>query len=196
MSKRPDDALPPWLGNNDAFKAWTIAELDKADAAFDQQMAKGMADLVRMLAMRTPEAADFRRKLGLSPFPRSKAESLKRHLTIGKRAAAEHNELLEQRAIEEGDIEALRRLHPRLARFLNLPPQRGRPKKIDRDPWSRQKRLADAIAELPRIRAIWEKNYGRSRRPPNAITAAQIAAERWGVSEDDLKRGLPTKSRR
>jgi hypothetical protein len=166
--KRSD--IPPWTGDDEWMQAFVNAELDKADYEFHRDLAAATNSWLRSLP------------------PRSKAESLKRHLTIGKRAAAKYRELLEQRAIEEGDIEALRQLHPKLVRFLNLPPQRGRPKKIGHDPWSKQNRLADAIAELPRIRAIWKKNYDRSNRPSGAITAEKITAERWGLTEDDVKK--------
>jgi hypothetical protein len=192
--KRSD--IPPWTGNDERMQAFVNAELDKRDADFDRKMAEDAANLVHMLAMRTPEAADFLRKVGLSPFPRSKAERRKRRLTIGKRADADWRKMRDRRAVEEGDIEALRQLHPGLARFLNLPPRRGRPKKIGRDPWSRQNRLADAILELPRIRALWKAHYGRSNRPKGAITAEKIAAERWGLTEDDVKKRWASRSRR
>jgi hypothetical protein len=215
MSKRPrktraDEALPPWIGDDQALQAFTIAELDKADAAFDRQMAEDAANFVHMMAMRTPEAEDFLvNKVGLSRFPRSKTESLKRHLTIGKRAAAEHNELLEQRAIEEGNIEALRRLHPKLAQYINSPKgKRGRPRRISHDLLSPEDRLREAVHDLRRIRDLWKEKLGHSNRPTGhrgdrdysagrtSLTAAKIAAERWGLDESDvLKRRVSRKTR-
>jgi hypothetical protein len=152
-------------------QAWTNAELDKADHAFHRDLAKAANDWLRSLP------------------PRSKTESRKRWLTIGKRAAAKHHELLEQRAIAESDIETLRRLHPKHAGYLNPPKsnKRGRRKKIGHDPESRQSRLANALIELRRIRTLWKKS-GLGKRTRGAITAEQIAAERWGLTEDDVRK--------
>jgi hypothetical protein len=214
MSKRPrktraDDALPPWIGDDQALQGFTIAELDKADAAFDGQVAEGMANLVHMLAMRTPEAADLLRKLGLSPFPRSKAESRKRRMTIGRRADAKDRELREQRAAEEGDVETLRQLFPNHAQFINLPRKPGRPRRISHDLLSPEDRLREAVHDLGRIRKLWKEKFGYSNRPTGhhrdrdysagrtSLTAAKIAAERWGLEESDvLKRYVSLKTRK
>ena len=99
-----------------AFRAWTIAGLEKLNATDDRQMAGQIAAWVRSLQ------------------PRSKNEQRKRYLTIGRRAEAKYRALLEQRAIEENDIAALRRLHPELAGFLNLLHKRGRPRKVPLQP--------------------------------------------------------------
>jgi hypothetical protein len=148
--------------------AWTLAELDKADRIFEQEMVEGAKLVSRSLPSRSP------------------TESRKRHLTIGKRAEAKHRERLEQRAVEEANIEALRRLHPRLADFINSPAgKRGRPRRpIDHDQLSAEARLAEARYDRDRILVMWKRELGFNRQG----LATKIAAERWGLADDDVTR--------
>lgn len=182
---RADAALPPWTGDDDALTRWTIAERDKDDDAAFREFTEGAALYSR--AVLAPILAQ-----------RSKAESRKRHLTIGRRADTKHRQLLEARAIEEGDVEALRRLHPQLAQYINRPREPGRPRnKIDQyDPLSPEARLAEALHDQRRILELWKEKFGLRNRPTGAVSAAKIAAERAGLDEDDvLKRRVSAATR-
>jgi hypothetical protein len=190
MRERPS-RLPPWIGGDAALKAWTIAELDKRDDAFDRQMAENTANFLRVLAMRTPEAANYLRTVGLPTTPRSKAESRKRALTIGRWAAAKWRKMREQRAAEEGDIETLRALHPKHAAFINpIKPKRKQP--FDDHDWqglSPEDRLTEALHDLKRrIPALWKEAFGYRNRPNGSLTAEEIAAARWGLDEKDVRK--------
>jgi hypothetical protein len=172
------DAKPPWTASNprerEWMRAWVNARLDDMDAAFDQKMADAASLVLKAYAR-----------------PRSSAEERKRKLTIGKLIRAKTREWFEDRAAESDDVETLRRLNPRLFRFINLPPlKRGQhfKKKID-DMLSPQHRLKEALAELPRITAIWAKNYdGKKNRPQGQLTAAEIAAGRWSLTADEVRK--------
>jgi len=184
MSKRPahvpakaDHALPPWTGDDAALKAWTIAKLDEDEDARFREFVKGAAALAG--------------KLKREPAVRSKTESRKRGLTIDRRVAAKHRERLEQRAVETGDIEALRKLHPKLAAFINpIKPKRKRP--LDDHDWqglSPEDRLTEAQHELRLIHALWKETFDRENRPSGTLTAEQVAAEHWGLDEKDVRKG-------
>jgi hypothetical protein len=183
--RKQSSRLPSWTGNDAALKVWTIAELDKRDADFDRQMTEEAKNLAHVLAMRTPgpEAANYLRTVGLPTAPRSKAESRKRALTIGKRAAAKHYELVERRAIEDGDIEALRALHTKRPK----PDPNGDPPLF---PFTPEDRLDEALHDLRphRIPALWKEKFGRKNRPRGTLTAEEIAAERWGLHRDDVRK--------
>jgi hypothetical protein len=173
MSRRRT-ALPPW-DDDAAVQAWVIAELDKADDAFQRKFAEDVVNWLRYVAPRQR---------------RSEAESRKRTLTIGRRAEAKHRETLEQRAVEEGDTETLRRLNPRLAQFINPARKSGRPRKtVDHDPLSPEARLKEASDDIERIRKLLKQHFGHVRRPPGAASVTQIAAERWGLDEVDVAKG-------
>jgi hypothetical protein len=105
----------------------------------------------------------------------------------------------DHRAIAEadcGNYEPLRKLYPRLARHLN-PPKLKRGQRLKKPfrwdlpahQWDRNLRIWWAIADLPRIRAIWKANGFSCRRD----AAIEIAAERWEVSENDVRKGIPRK---
>jgi hypothetical protein len=85
----------------------------------------------------------------------------------------------------KGDIEPLRKKYPRLAPFLALPPLRKR------NAWHKahqqEPTVADLIAfDVMRIRALWRKHYGRVNRKRGLITAAEIAARRYGLDPSAL----------
>jgi hypothetical protein len=109
-------------------------------------------------------------------------------------------ETLEEMAVERGDIETLRALNPNHASFIG-PPKRGpgQPKKVLGskkwpDPWtdalSPENRLKEALRDVDRIYALWkqEQHYGLRNRPTGTLTAQKIAADRWGLSENDVKK--------
>lgn len=102
----------------------------------------------------------------------------------------------EQMAIEAadgGDIEPLRKLHPKLANYLHLPPRRreqGRPKMRVRPPESTDDpalRVLVAAQDVEFIKRLWKREYGRQNRT-TAPSAVEIAAKRWDVSAADLRR--------
>ena len=55
--------------------------------------------------------------------------------------------------------------------------------------WDRNLRIWWALADLPRIRAICKANAFSCRRD----TAISIAARRWKVTENDVRKGIPRK---
>jgi hypothetical protein len=175
---KPDDKLPPWTGDPERMQAWVNAKLDEIDAVFDREMAVAASLVVKAYA---------------HPH-RSTEETRKRKLTIGKRVLAKDREAHEAWALQEAErknLEPLRKLDPKRARFINLP-KLGKPgdhfkKAINHDPLAPHRRLEEAVAELPRIRAILKKYYqGHSNRPSGELTAEKIAAERWGLAEADV----------
>jgi hypothetical protein len=181
MRAKGDGKLPPWIGDDDAMRAWINGELDRWDhEEFYRPLIKAVNHWLR------------------SQPPRSKAESRKRHLILGKRAAAAHRALMTKRAIEESDIETLRRLYPEHAQFIHAPKnsKRGPKKTVNHDPDSPERRLADAREEARRIRIILKKHYGRSNRPSGALTVEEIAAERWGLTEADVRKQRVSRKRR
>jgi hypothetical protein len=175
-SRKARAALPPWTGDDAALKAWTIAELNRADDNAHRAFVEGAVNWLRHYGPR-----------------RTETESRKRALTIDRRAAAKHREQREQRAVADGDIEALRALHPRLAAFINpinpIKPKRKRP--FDDHDWqvlSPEDCLDEARNDVPRIRGLWKEKFGRQNRPRGSLTAEQIAAERWGLEERDVRK--------
>jgi hypothetical protein len=202
MGKRLSRKLPPWTGDDAALKAWTIAKLEENEASRFQEFVEGTkalaANMKRKPAMRTPEAEKYLRTVGLPTTPRSKAESRKRALTIRRRAAAKHREQREQRAAEEGDIEALRALHPKHAAFINpIKPKRKRPlHDHDGQGLSPEDRLTEAREELTLIHALWKEAFGRTNRPSGTLTAEQVAAEHWGLDEKDVRKDRVHKATR
>ncbi len=158
---------PPWDAPCDEMEVWINARLDELDARLDDSFEPAAAGL--------DTAVD----------------------------AAEH-----------GDIGPLQRLYPRLAPYLRLPRRRKgvkfqRPKEEDR-PWDhdnpywryaiaeraarpsrgspRHLRLEAAVRDVPWIRKIWQKEYGKLQRKKDSglVTAEQIAARRWACVRDGV----------
>jgi hypothetical protein len=183
--------LPPWTGNDAALKAWTIAALDKDFREFVEEAAALSAILKREPAVRIPpETEKYLRRVGLPTTPRSKAESRKRGLTIGKRDATKYREWLEQRAAEEGDIKTLRALHPNHAAFINpIKPKRKRP--FGDHDWqglSPEDCLTEALHEKTLIHDIWKTTFRKTNRPSGTLTAEEIVAERWRLTVEDVRK--------
>jgi hypothetical protein len=77
-----------------------------------------------------------------------------------------------------GRPEALRRFHPDIAGLINPPPRkRGQRRPQAASP--AQKAVADAVADVKRIRKIWKEKLGsKNRGEDNKVTAARVAAQR------------------
>lgn len=165
---RDDEGLPPWTGDPERMQRWINARLDEQDAAFEQQMA---AYVNAWLEARMPPGSEEDRRSS-------------RYALLNKPA------LREAAALEEAEnrnLEPLRKLHPRIARFINLPTL-GRGEHFKKTNLTRRERLQAAVEEVKRVRAIWEEYYDRSNSPEGGPTAEQIAAERWGLTEDNIRK--------
>jgi hypothetical protein len=94
-------------------------------------------------------------------------------------------------AAEQGDIRPLRKKYPHLAPFLHLPKlKRGEHFKEPAKIW-----LRHAREDVQRIRAIWRKHFGKVNRPRGELTAEEIAAERWNLTPDEVRRGRLSRKR-
>jgi hypothetical protein len=111
-----------------------------------------------------------------------------------ERGLKKTQEWLEELALQQagqGNLEPLRKQHPRLARFINLPRlKRGEhfKKKPPTGHLTPHCRLEEALFELPRVRAFWKEHYGKTNRPKGQLTAEEIVAERWGLDEEEVYR--------
>jgi hypothetical protein len=96
-------------------------------------------------------------------------------------------------AAERGEIGPLRMRYPKLARFLQVPArQRGQHYPKDtRQP--HDERLALAVLEVRRIRAIWQKHFGKKNRRRGEKSAEWFAAERWRCTEDEIIKAMKLK---
>ena len=86
-----------------------------------------------------------------------------------------------------GDIEPLRRAFPQLAEFLHLPPEKKRDHGVRvTGGYDLHWRAKGAAKAVPRIRALWEQTYEKSKRrlPP---LVEQIAAEMFSVKVEDVE---------
>ena len=91
---------------------------------------------------------------------------------------------------EHGDIEPLRRKLPHLAKFLCLPKMDGKGRRFQKNPRKFKKKKAAAVT-VRKIMALWKEHYGRKNRSPSdGPSAAEIAAERWGVDVEAVLREL------
>lgn len=117
--------------------------------------------------------------------------------------ALSRNEAAAVEAAEQGNIEPLRLMFPRHAKFINFPKNKNvkkgegmkkrqpAPFKGDIvDPFADPRfRRAAARDDAARIRAMWKKYYDKVQRPTHLglVTAEKIAADRWGIGEDEIK---------
>ena len=156
--------LPPWTGDDAAMQRWLD---DKLDERLKEDGAKARA------RRRLPYSAEEKQVL----FPEESDE--------GAIAAA-----------ERGDIEPLRRRHPEYAR-LSIKPKRGVGRRGHKDrnrKWTEvlqhphDSRLALAVIDVSRIRAIWQKHFRRKNRNKHEgeKSAEHFAAERWGLTEEEV----------
>ena len=98
-------------------------------------------------------------------------------------------------AAQRGNVEPLRNLYPQIARFINPPKlRRGEHFKKNNQPGSTDDPrlwLACAIEDAAQIRAISQSHYGRKNRPRGEATAEKIAADRWDLTEDEVRKKRP-----
>jgi hypothetical protein len=95
---------------------------------------------------------------------------------------------------DHGDIEPLRKKLPQYARFLRLPKrQRGQrfSKMKSLDP------VAEALADVKRIRRLWSEKFGKkNRHVDDGYTAEEIAARRWGIRFESIIRRMKNPPRK
>jgi hypothetical protein len=167
------DGRPAWIAQG---QAWVNAKLDKQEDAFHRKMANDAKSLLRLLDERSCRLDDHERE-------RRKAAGL-------VKTQEWKLELARQQA-EQGNLEPLRKLYPRDARFINLP-RLKKPgehfKKKPPDHLAPHCRLEEALFELPRVRAFWKKHYGKTNRPKGQLTAEEIVAERWDLDVEEVRR--------
>jgi len=102
-------------------------------------------------------------------------------------------EKAERRAIEEaehGNIEPLRNAHPHLASFLHLP-QRKRGQRFPKV----NDKLMRAVADVSRIRGLWKRHFGRVKRQRGELSAEEIAAERYKLDVEKVRRAVTHRAR-
>jgi hypothetical protein len=171
---RSDDR-PAWIAE---VQAWVNATLDEEDARFHQNLANNAKTYAHVLDERLSRLDDdekARRK------ERGLAKTQEWKLELALRQAMQGNIEPLQREMQKQD--------PRLARFINLPRLDGRGKHFEKPPHPARDRLEDAVAELPRVRYLLklfhEKKPGYPRR---RLTAKQILAERWDLTENEIRK--------
>jgi hypothetical protein len=94
------------------------------------------------------------------------------------------------------DVTKLRERYLPLARFLHpmkLPRGKHRPSQRRVSVSDYDVRVRAAVADVPRIRKLWQKHYERRNRARGMKTPEYFAAARWEVREDDVIRKLNPK---
>jgi hypothetical protein len=168
------DDRPAWIAQ---VQAWVNATLDEEDARFHQNLANKAKTYIHDLNERLSRLDDD--------------EKARRK----KRGLAKTQEWLKELALRQamqGNIEPLRgqmqRQDPRLVRFINLP-RLGQGEHFEKKPYPAYDRLEQAVAELPRVRYLlnwFHKN--KTGYPRGQLTAGQILAERWDLTENEIRR--------
>jgi hypothetical protein len=90
---------------------------------------------------------------------------------------------------EHGNIEPLRKRLPKLAKFLHLPKQEGPGKRFPKLGTQHKHNVRRAVNDVDRIRALWRQQYKKQNRGKDVgigPSAEDIAAERWGVTVDEI----------
>ncbi len=102
-----------------------------------------------------------------------------------------------------GNLAPLRRLFPELAKFLHEPPRkRGQHRRtqtaapVVAKRWVTQSSLAQAVADRRRIPQLWREHFGKTYRGKEQPTAAEIAARRNGVTDQQLENYLKGRRRK
>ena len=94
---------------------------------------------------------------------------------------------------ERGDLERLRKMYPRLARFIKPPKRRMGPPKKPAITSDKSFRARAAYADARRIRAIWRERAGRTVHRVCGHLAQWYAAKLWDLEvEDDVEAGRPS----
>lgn len=165
--------LPPWVGDDAAMLRWLD---DQLDVLLSEAGAK------RRLQRKLPLSIEEQQAL----FPEQSDEG-----SIG--------------AAERGDIRPLRRRYPQVARFLHLPKRKRGQRYLEADKtkkWNKvlndphDARLALAVMDVRHIRTIWQKHFqGKKNRSAHAgeKSAEWFAAERWGLTEDEIAAAMKIK---
>jgi hypothetical protein len=176
------DGRPAWIAQG---RAWVNAKLDKQEDAFHRKMANDAKFLLRLLDERSCRLDDDERE-------RRKAAGLVKTRKWLK-------ELAIRQADEQGNIEPLRKQmqkqDPDVARFIDLPRGRGRGKRFEKPPHPASDRLDQAVAELRDARSFLQAFYKKTGRPRGQLTAEQILAERWDLTESEIRKRRISRSR-
>jgi DNA anti-recombination protein RmuC len=174
------DGRPAWMAQ---VQAWVNATLDEEDARFHQNLANNAATMQRLRVQ----------------YPDSRLdddEKARRKIAALRKTQEWLEELAIRQADEQGNIEPLQKQNPRLARFIKLP-RRGRGKRFERPLHPASDRLDQAVAELPRVRELLNLFHeNKAGYPRGRLTAAQILAERWDLTENEIRKRRILRSRR
>lgn len=161
--KLDPDKLPPWTGNQKAQREMYVWVNLELDLILDAH------------------SKERQNKAALYWTKEKYAEALPRLREATAIKYAEH-----------GNVEPLRRLSPRHARFINLPTL-GRGQRWPELP-DIMDRLPMAADDVRRIRAIWKLHFKyKNRRRPGPeyegdMSAEEIAAERWDLGTDGVEK--------
>lgn len=171
-SSAPAPALPPWhptcaADKDSMMRAWVNEHLDDQDAAFDIEQMEIEAT---------------------QDWGRGTSQEDARYLWLLASAKA--------KAWRDDDVSLLRELHPDHAEFIHPRKRKRGQRRRPRGNWIKRWRLREAIEDVRRIRDIWAQHYGRRNRPKGAVTAEEIAAERHGLTEDEVRSAMNHSARR
>jgi hypothetical protein len=171
------DGRPAWIVQ---VQAWVNATLDEEDARFHQNLANKAKTYIHGLNERLSRLDDD--------------EKARRQ----DRGLVKTQEWLEELALQQAEqrnIEPLRKQYPRLARFINLP-RLGRGEHFEKPPHPAYDRLEQAVAELRRVRYLLNLFYeNKTGHPRGRLTAEQILAERWDLTENEIRKRRISHSR-
>jgi hypothetical protein len=169
---------PLWIAQT---QAWICRELDKReDAAFRKLVneAKTYTHVLNERLSHLDNDEKARRK---------------------KRGLAKTQQWLEEVALrqaEQGNFESLRKLYPKLARFINKP-KLGRGERLEKPSHPAHDRLEQAIAELPRARELLKTFYKwkRAHHLKGQLTAEQVLATRWDLDAQEIRKRRISRAR-
>jgi hypothetical protein len=168
---KPGDPLPPWSGNSDAMRDWTLHQLEN----FYRALFKEPID---------PEAGDFTILELLDSSDASEHEQ----------GLAQLRQLNVRLLGSDADrIHWKRKAHrPKVQPRYTLPPKPPIGNKVpaNRGYWSYPELVQMAKSSaVPIIKDIWREHYdGRWQRSRGDIDAYAVAAEYFSVEEADVRR--------
>jgi hypothetical protein len=112
------------------------------------------------------------------------AFDVEKYFTLRKQAQKQAEYGTEIYAAEHGDIEPLRRRHPLIAEFINLPPK-SVGQHFLKFSWARRNQ---AVVQDVKLARVLLKKYCKDHhlRKGDVPTAVQIAADRWEVDENEI----------
>jgi hypothetical protein len=101
-----------------------------------------------------------------------------------------------------GNLAPLRKMFPDHAEFINEPPRvqgQHRPRRISGaaafEHWVARETVEQAISDVKEIRQIWQEHYGRWKRHRDDVSAEAIAGVHRGMTEDEVKAAIKSRSR-